>query len=60
MAIDFNILLITAVCKFGFYGIGCHQECSSFCKTSRDCNHVSGACRNGCRHGWQGDDCFDG
>lgn len=47
------------ICKFGFYGIGCLQECSSFCKTSRDCDHVSGVCRHGCRNGWEGDDCFD-
>uniref|UniRef100_A0A8W8NNC8 Uncharacterized protein n=1 Tax=Magallana gigas TaxID=29159 RepID=A0A8W8NNC8_MAGGI len=46
-------------CKFGFYGIGCLQECSSFCKTSRDCDHVSGVCRHGCRNGWEGDNCFD-
>ena len=47
-------------CDFGFYGIGCLQECGSFCKRSRDCHHITGFCTNGCKSGWQGSDCFEG
>ena len=47
-------------CSPGFYGVECLQECSSFCKRSRDCNHVTGFCKNGCKTGWQGSDCFKG
>lgn len=47
-------------CDFGFYGIGCLQECGSFCKRSRDCHHITGFCTNGCKSGWQGSGCFEG
>ena len=47
-------------CAFGFYGIGCLQECSSFCKISRNCHHVTGLCKDGCKNGWQGNNCFEG
>ena len=47
-------------CDFGFYGIGCLQECGSFCKRSRDCHHITGFCTSGCKSGWQGSDCFEG
>lgn len=48
------------VCEFGYYGLGCNQECSTFCKRSRDCHHVSGYCKDGCKSGWQGLDCLEG
>lgn len=47
-------------CEFGYYGFRCLQECSMFCKRSRDCHHVTGSCNGGCRSGWQGYDCFEG
>lgn len=47
-------------CDFGYYGFECRDQCSSFCKTSRDCDHVTGFCKNGCKSGWQGNDCLEG
>lgn len=49
-----------AECDMGYYGIGCLQECSTFCKTSRDCHHVTGYCKEGCKTGWQGTNCLEG
>lgn len=48
------------VCEFGYYGAGCSQECSTFCKRTRDCHHVSGYCKEGCKSGWKGIDCLEG
>ena len=53
-------LLIVLVCDSGYYGVECLQECSSFCKLSKNCHHVSGHCKDGCKKGWQGMDCFEG
>lgn len=47
-------------CEFGYYGLGCNQECSTFCKKSRYCNSISGHCKDGCKSGWQGLDCLEG
>lgn len=47
-------------CEFGYYGMGCNQECSTFCKKSRDCYPISGNCKDGCKSGWQGNDCLEG
>lgn len=46
------------MCKAGFYGENCKKECSLFCKSSRDCNHVTGHCNEGCIGGWQGAMCL--
>ncbi|XP_062602860.1 multiple epidermal growth factor-like domains protein 10 [Saccostrea cucullata] len=46
------------VCKKGFYGDNCKEECSPFCKSSRDCHHVTGHCNEGCIGGWQGLQCL--
>lgn len=46
-------------CEFGYYGLGCNQECSTFCKKSRYCNSISGHCKDGCKSGWQGLDCLE-
>ncbi|XP_062587463.1 multiple epidermal growth factor-like domains protein 10 [Saccostrea cucullata] len=45
-------------CKTGFYGENCKKACSIFCKSSRDCNHVTGHCDEGCIGGWQGALCL--
>lgn len=47
------------LCEFGSYGFSCNQECSTFCKKSRDCHHVTGNCKDGCKSGWQGLDCLE-
>lgn len=49
-----------SVCELGYYGLGCNQECSPFCLRSRDCHHVSGYCKEGCKNGWQGLQCLEG
>ena len=46
-------------CKFGYYGVQCQHECSTFCKESRKCDHVSGFCEGGCSDGWHGHFCLD-
>lgn len=50
----------SVVCEFGYYGLNCNQECSMFCKESRDCHPMSGYCKEGCKNGWQGLDCLEG
>ncbi|XP_062585191.1 multiple epidermal growth factor-like domains protein 11 [Saccostrea cucullata] len=48
----------TIVCNEGYYGKNCKENCSLFCKTSRDCHHVTGHCKEGCIDGWQGVKCL--
>lgn len=43
-------------CEPGRYGIGCYEICSSLCKTP-NCDHISGACVDGCKTGWEGMRC---
>lgn len=50
----------SVVCESGYYGLNCNQECSMFCKNSRDCHPMSGYCKEGCKIGWQGLDCLEG
>jgi hypothetical protein len=50
----------TTVCEFGRFGAGCQDKCSVFCQKSRDCHHVTGFCRGGCKRGWDGEDCLEG
>ena len=47
-------------CDFGYYGFECRDQCSSFCNTSRDCDHVTGFCIDGCKSGRRGNDCLEG
>ena len=56
----FKCIAYVVVCDFGYYGLKCLQECSTFCKRSRNCHHVTGFCNDGCRSGWQGNECFEG
>lgn len=49
----------SVVCESGYYGLNCNQECSMFCKKSRDCHPMSGYCKEGCKNGWQGLDCLE-
>lgn len=51
------IHLFVIDCDYGYYGMECRKECSTFCKKSRDCHPVSGYCTDG---GWQGLDCLEG
>lgn len=51
--------LVFQACDIGYYGRGCQQECSIFCKISHDCNPVSGHCNRGCKNGWKGDECLE-
>lgn len=54
------ILYYYLACEFGYYGLGCNKECSTFCKRARDCYPASGYCKDGCKSGWQGLDCLEG
>lgn len=54
------IHLFVIDCDYGYYGMECREECSTFCKKSRDCHPVSGYCTDGCKSGWQGLDCLEG
>ena len=46
-----------AECDTGFFGSDCNHECSKTCKIPRKCNHITGACEDGCQPGWQGLEC---
>ncbi|XP_061185775.1 multiple epidermal growth factor-like domains protein 10 [Saccostrea echinata] len=52
--------LCNKVCPGGYYGDNCNKECSLFCKTSRDCHHVTGHCTDGCTGGRRGEQCLQG
>ena len=56
----FKNRLCVVVCDFGYYGLQCLQECSTFCNRSRNCHHVTGFCIDGCKSGWQGNECVEG
>lgn len=51
--------LFFQACDIGYYGRGCQQKCSIFCKISHDCNPVSGHCNMGCKNGWKGHECLE-
>ncbi|XP_061194973.1 multiple epidermal growth factor-like domains protein 10 [Saccostrea echinata] len=55
----FHGALCNKACKAGFYGEDCIEECSPFCRTPRDCNHMTGHCNKGCIGGWQGVKCLE-
>lgn len=46
--------LIFIECLFGYFGMGCREKCSSYCKNNIVCNYVSGICLNGCGNGYMG------
>lgn len=50
------LLFFLTGCEPGRYGKGCYEICSSFCNTP-DCDHISGACVDGCKTGWEGMRC---
>lgn len=56
----FSIYLVFIKSNFGYYGYECMDQCSTFCKASRDCDHLTGFCIDGCKSGWQGDDYHEG
>lgn len=49
-----------ALCKHGFYGKYCNQNCSSHCNTSFECHQENGTCIGGCQDGWGSDKCEKG
>lgn len=45
------------VCKSGYYGKECKQQCSINCNVTTQCNKVTGQCEGGCKPGWTGNTC---
>ncbi|XP_065926649.1 multiple epidermal growth factor-like domains protein 11 isoform X2 [Magallana gigas] len=52
----FTGLNCMSTCAPGRYGIDCYERCSPFCNT-RECDHITGACEDGCEEGWGGMQC---
>ncbi|XP_056008312.1 receptor-type tyrosine-protein phosphatase epsilon-like [Ostrea edulis] len=44
-------------CTSGWYGSDCLFKCSGNCVNNEDCDHVDGACVNGCQPGYIGSSC---
>ena len=44
-------------CSSGTYGKDCTKKCSEYCLDNKSCNHIDGACTNGCQNGYIGDIC---
>lgn len=44
-------------CPPGKFGLDCSQVCSGHCIHNEPCDHVSGACFNGCGDGFVGTSC---
>lgn len=47
-------------CPSRYFGLDCRQLCSGNCKSDEPCDHVSGACTNGCKDGYVGARCANG
>ena len=44
-------------CSSGTYGNNCTKMCSEYCLHNKPCNHIDGACTDGCQNGYIGDIC---
>ena len=44
-------------CISGTYGKDCTKKCSKYCLHNRSCNHIDGACTDGCQSGYIGHIC---
>lgn len=53
------VLLFLLECTAGFYGDQCASSCGR-CQDDSACQHVTGACDNGCQPGYQEPDCNKG
>lgn len=46
-------------CKFKTYGVNCSMKCGH-CQKKKQCHHITGFCKKGCKKGFQGDGCNKG
>ena len=44
-------------CSSGTYGKNCTKTCSEYCLDNKSCNHIDGACTDGCQDGYIGNIC---
>lgn len=51
---------IVVLCKSGYYGQNCNNQCSINCDMIRSCDRVTGKCDRGCKPGWSGIHCDQG
>ena len=45
-------------CDSGRYGKDCTKTCSKYCLHNKPCNHIDGACTDGCQDGYIGHNCI--
>lgn len=53
----YNLTFDFVAWNSGYFGLGCSERCSSYCKYNDTCNHVSGVCPGGCIDGYIGGPC---
>lgn len=53
---EFAIFSVLLECPKGQYGRTCSRQCGN-CLNEMSCDHISGACYDGCSSGWMGDKC---
>ena len=44
-------------CSSDTYGKDCTKKCSEYCLHNKSCNHIDGACTDGCQNGYIGHIC---
>ena len=44
-------------CSSSTYGKDCTKKCSEYCLHNKSCNHIDGACTDGCQNGYIGNMC---
>ena len=54
---EFTYVFLLQECNSGTYGKDCTKKCSEYCLHNKSCNHVDGACADGCQNGYIGDIC---
>ena len=50
-------IFVLQECSSGTYGKDCTKTCSEFCLHNTLCNHIDGACTDGCQNGYIGNMC---
>ena len=54
---ELSYVFLLQECSSGTYGKDCIKKCSEYCLDKRSCNHIDGACSDGCQNGYIGDIC---
>lgn len=54
------MLNLHVACSAGYLGLECKSKCVGHCKDNKPCNHINGACDDGCKIGHTGSNCTEG